>query len=200
MTLTGRPGAKTSDEYATPPSLWRPLARAVGGFDLDPASGAESTPIAETRFTKEDDGLARAWFGNVWLNPPFGDPSGTGRSARETWLRKARAEAERDDVDLVTVLLPVDTSTDWFHRHVLDADTICFLSSRPQFEGESVHTGFACHIAVFGETPEELVDVLETMGAVFRGREYVRSTVQDTLVSVDEERTGRSVDTESNHD
>lgn len=181
MTLTGRPGESTSDEYATPPSLWRPLARAVGGFDLDPASGAESTPIADTRYTTDDDGLAKPWFGSVWLNPPFGDRSGTGTGSRERWLVKARAEAARDAVDVVAVLLPVDTSTDWFHRHVVDAPAICFLASRPQFEGESVHTGFACMVVVYGDPPTDLIGTLETMGAVFRGREFHRSTVQRTL-------------------
>lgn len=182
MTHTGRPGEETSDEYATPASIWRPLARALGGFDLDPASGAESTPIASTRFTKEDDGLSRAWFGSVWLNPPFGDSSGTGRSGRQRWLRKARKEIDRPDVDLIIMLLPVDTSTDWFHRHVVDADTVCFLSSRPQFEGESVHTGFACMIVVFGDPPDALLSALEGLGAVFRGREFFSSTRQQRLV------------------
>jgi len=194
VTLTGRPGEETSDEYATPTSIWRPLSRAVGGFDLDPASGAESTPIAGNRFTKDDDGLSRSWFGSVWLNPPFGDRSGTGEGNRETWIRKARKEAKRDVVDQVAVLLPVDTSTEWFHRHVVDADTICYLSSRPQFEGESVHTGFACMIVVYGDVPDELIDTLETMGAVFRGREYRRSLLQTTLV--DESRNGHDTGTE----
>lgn len=181
MTFTGRPGEKTSDEYATPTDLWRPLSRAVGGFDLDPASGAESTPIADERYTREDDGLSKPWFGTVWLNPPFGDRSGTGRSSRETWLRKARNEIDRADVDLITVLVPVDTSTDWFHRHVVAADTICFLSRRPQFEGESVHTGFACMVVVYGDPSDALLEALETKGAVFRGREYHRRTVQATI-------------------
>jgi hypothetical protein len=181
MTFTGRPGEETSDEYATPTSLWRPLSRAVDGFDLDPASGAESTPIASTRYTKEDNGLEQPWFGKVWVNPPFGDRSGTGTSNRELWLKKARSELSRDEVDFITFLLPVDTSTDWFHEHAVAADTICLLSSRPQFEGESVHTGFACMILVYGNTPSDLVDALEEKGAVFQGREYVSSTAQTTL-------------------
>lgn len=169
------------DEYATPPSIWRPLAEALEGFDVDPASGAESTPIAPTRYTKEDDGLSRAWHGDVWLNPPFGDSCGTGETKRGRWLRKARNEAARDEVRSVTVLLPVDTSTGWFHEHVVEAPILCLLDKRPQFQGESVHTSFACCIAVYGDPPEELAEVLEEMGAVFRGREYHRSTVQTKL-------------------
>lgn len=189
MTFTGRPGEKTSDEYATPPTLWRPIARAVGGFDLDPASGAESTPIADTRYTKEDDGLSQSWFGTVWLNPPFGDQSGPGRGGRETWLRKARNEVNRDQVDLITVLLPVDTSTDWFHRHAVAADVICFLSRRPQFVGESVHTGFACMVVVYGETPEQLLETLGSMGSVFRNQQYRPNSVQTRLAGTDTQPT-----------
>ena len=35
-----------NNDYATPAEIWRPLSRAVGGFDLDAASGAEC-PVAE---------------------------------------------------------------------------------------------------------------------------------------------------------
>lgn len=53
------------NEYATPPRIWRPLARAVDGFDLDAASGAEPTPIAPDRYTAEHDGLAQAWLSGL---------------------------------------------------------------------------------------------------------------------------------------
>lgn len=188
MTFKHRPGNDTdeADEYATPTSLWRPLARAVGGFDVDPASGAEGTPIASTRYTKEDNGLEQSWHGDVWLNPPFGDPGSTGQSKRGTWLRKARSEAAREDVRTVTVLLPVDTSTSWFHDHVVDAPAICFMGpGRMEFEGEQAeetgNTSFATCLAVFGNPPNSLVTTLEKFGAVFRGRVYHRQTIQVTL-------------------
>jgi hypothetical protein len=184
MTHKHRP-SNGDDEYATPPWLWRKLARAVDGFDVDPASGAESTPIADTRYTREDDGLSQAWHGDVWLNPPFGDPSGTGRGSREEWLLKARNETNRDEVRTVTALLPVDTSTDWFHEHVIPANAICLMDSRVEFQGEKKHdtggTSFPTCIAVFGDAPESLIDALEDLGAVFRGREYYESTTQARL-------------------
>jgi len=172
------------DEYATPPSLWRPLARAVGGFDVDPCSGAESTPIAPTRYTAEEDGLAQAWHGDVWVNPPFGDKTSVGGGKRGEWLTKARNEAARDEVRTVTVLLPVDTSTAWFHQGALEADTVCFLNHRTEFEGQDGHTSFATMLLVFGSPPDELVEALEKRGAVFRGRQYFRSTVQQSLEEV----------------
>jgi len=71
MTLYETDMSDTEDSYATKPELWRPLSDALGGFDLDPASGAESEHIAETVYTKDDDGLSHDWPGTVWLNPPF---------------------------------------------------------------------------------------------------------------------------------
>jgi len=170
------------NEYATPGRIWRPLADAVGGFDVDPASGAESTPIASTRFTKEDDGLSKAWHGWVFVNPPW-STSGDG-SAKEVWLRKARNEIKRDDVDGVVVLLPADTSAHWFHDHMLAADALCLVGpGRIPFEGEDRNPSFKLAIAVYGGLPGALVDTLDEFGAVIRGREIVDPQPQEKLVT-----------------
>ncbi|ELY68869.1 DNA N-6-adenine-methyltransferase [Natrinema versiforme] len=170
-----------NNEYATPPKIWRPIDRAVDGFDLDPASGAESSPIAETRYTKADDGLSKAWFGNVWLNPPW-STNGNG-NAKHRWLQKARSEAARDAVDRVVVLIPSDTGAHWFHDHVLEADAVCFVGpGRIPFEGVGVdrNPSFALVIAVFGPVDDELADALHTFGAVMRGREMYEPLQQAT--------------------
>lgn len=170
------------DEYATPPRLWRPLARAVDGFDVDPASGAESTPIAETRYTKADDGLAQAWHGSVWLNPPWSSDGDA--SAKERWLRKARNEANRDAVDEVVVLLPADTSAHWFHDHVLAADAVCLVGpGRIPFEGESRNPSFALVLAVFGDAGDDLVDALDSLGTVIVDSRAYSPTKQTRLRS-----------------
>jgi phage N-6-adenine-methyltransferase len=169
-----------NDEFATPPKLWRPLARAVDGFDTDPASGAESTPIASTRYTKADDGLSKAWHGDVWLNPPW-STNGNG-SAKERWLTKARSEANRTAVDRVVVITPSDTGAHWFHEHVLAADAVCFVGpGRIPFEGEDRNPSFALAIAVFGPVDDVLADALDSLGAVVRGRSLYEPTPQATL-------------------
>lgn len=171
------------NEYATPPEIWRPLARAVDGFDLDPASGAESTPIASTRFTKEDDGLSQAWHGSVWLNPPW---SSTGDGSEKVrWLRKARNESNRDDVDVVLVLLPADTSAHWFHDHMLEAEALCLVGpGRIAFEGESRNPSFALAIAAFGLVDGALVDAMEELGPVIQGKAVHDPFPQVTLGGV----------------
>lgn len=175
-------GNADSSEYGTPPEVWRPLDNAVSGFDLDPASGAESTPIAETRYTKEDNGLSKAWFGNVWLNPPWGDSQGGGGGKNKNrWLSKARQESQREEVNTVTVLITLDPTTEWFQTHIIDAPAICLLDSRIQFEGQDNDLPYPLCIAVYGDPPDPLIETLDTMGAVFRGREYVSQSLQSRL-------------------
>lgn len=169
-----------NNEYATPPKIWRPLARAVDGFDLDAASGAEPTPIAPKRFTKDDDGLLKAWHGDVFLNPPWAT-NGDG-SAKEEWLRKARNEAHREDVRRVVMVLPSDTGAHWFHDHVLAADAVCFVGpGRIPFIGGDRNPSFALLIAVFGPVDHELADALGTLGEVVRGRSIHDPTPQAAL-------------------
>lgn len=157
------------NEYATPPEIWRPLSRAVDGFDLDPCSGAEPTPIAPERFTKEDDGLSKAWHGAVFVNPPW-STNGDG-NAKHRWLKKARNESNRDAVDVVVVLLPADTSSHWFHDHILAAEAVCLVGpGRIPFVGGDRNPAFQMSISAFGDVSDELVSALDELGAVIHGR------------------------------
>jgi len=174
----------SDNEYGTPPDLWRRLAEPVDGFDVDPCSGAESTPIAPIRFTKEDDGLRQAWHGDVFVNPPWS--SNGDASAKEQWLSKCRAEAKRDTVDSVIVLLPSDTSAGWFHEHVLAAEIVCFYGpGRLSFVGGDKNPSFGLIIAVYGDEAEAYRDVLDSRGVVIEGRTVYQPTAQTTLTVTD---------------
>ena len=63
----------TSDEHYTPKHLFEALNVE---FDLDVAApiGGSNVP-ANKYYTKENDGLISEWFGNVWMNPPYSNPS-----------------------------------------------------------------------------------------------------------------------------
>lgn len=161
----------SSDEFGTPPEFVRPLSEAVDGFDLDPASGAERTAHASTRFTKEDDGLSREWFGTVWLNPPF--------SEKERWVRRARAQVADENVQTAVVLLPVDTSTQLFHEHVTAAPVVCFVEGRLSFTGGDRNPNFGILLAVFGEVSDQLLDALDRKGVVYHDEDrHVRARQQ----------------------
>lgn len=65
--------------------------------------------------TKETDALQVPWFGRVWLNPPYG------RGMAE-WLAKARSELQKGNVQIVVILIPARTDTQWFHDWVWDKE------------------------------------------------------------------------------
>jgi len=170
-------GAFTSqetDEWATPPEFVRPLADAIGGFDLDPCSGAEKSPVAAETYTAEDDGLAHSWHGDVWLNPPYSDIP--------TWIRKAINELNAGNADSVTALVKGDTSTDWYQRYGFEADAIAFIDGRLQF-GVSNDAPFPSHVLVFGDASREVLDVLDSHGTVIRP-EGVESSEQATITDI----------------
>jgi hypothetical protein len=147
---------ETNDEVATKRELWEPLADAVGGFDLDPAAGCEPTPIAEERYTPEDDGLAQPWFGTVWLNPPFDN--------KARWYRKLYDEFRNGDVDCVVAVARVDTSTDWFHDTFVTADVIGFLDGRDWYIGGD-SPSFASMVGLWNPTLEAEA-ALDCLGTV----------------------------------
>jgi len=107
------------DEYVTPRWVWEPW-HGVLGFVLDAAaSPANKLPPCKLFYTKEDsafdhnwalDVSAQWWHGSAaaWCNPPY---SRTGGPLKK-WVEKALEESRRGLV--IAMLLPADTSTDWF--------------------------------------------------------------------------------------
>lgn len=62
-------------DWYTPPEWIERARQVLGTIHLDPASDElpQQWIKAEKYYTKEQDGLSKSWFGNVWLNPPFAD-------------------------------------------------------------------------------------------------------------------------------
>ena len=105
-------------EWLTPPEI----IRALGRFDLDPCAPRQRPwPTARRHFTIEDDGLCKAWFGRVWLNPPYG---------RETnrWLAKLARHGDG------IALIFARTETRMFFDHIwARASAVLFLRGRLTF-------------------------------------------------------------------
>lgn len=109
-----------SKEWYTP----RPIFEALGiDFDLDPCSPGQEIVRwipAQIHYTIQDDGLSAKWFGNCFVNPPYG-------SDTPRWL--ARLAAHGNGIALVFARC----DTRWFHKFVPQADAICFIRGRVQF-------------------------------------------------------------------
>jgi hypothetical protein len=110
-----------SDDWFTPPSVFQRLNLV---FDLDPCSpGPNHWVPAKRIYTKADDGLRQPWFGQVFMNPPFG-----GRRGQVPWLKKFFAHG--DGIALVAAR----TSADWFHDVVVpNAQILCFPNGKTKF-------------------------------------------------------------------
>lgn len=97
----GKNGADDDvDDRGTKPSFMAEMEERFGAFDLD-AAAASHNAKAPNYYTREDDGLAQPWFGNVWCNPPYSDCG--------AWVEKAWAEWGReggDPLERIVMLLP----------------------------------------------------------------------------------------------
>jgi hypothetical protein len=144
-----------NDEVATSPSLWRPLRRHFHGFDLDPAAGAEPTPIAEERYTER--GLQRPWYGTVWLNPPFSD--------KGPWFERLVNHIERDLVDAAVAVSSPPTSSAWFQDCFSTADQLVFLSERDVYLFNGDNPSFSTVLA-FWNPPAAATEWAQTQGVV----------------------------------
>lgn len=114
------------DEWGTPRSLFDVLD-AEFSFTLDPCANYNRALKNMAHINKYVDGLGCAWFGRVFVNPPY-----SGKSI-EQWIRKADVEAPHCEV--IVMLIPTTkTGTKWFKELVLDKDVeMRFLTGRINF-------------------------------------------------------------------
>jgi len=86
---------------------------AMGSIDLDPASHPDANDVVRAAhyFTEYMNGLTQAWFGNVWLNPPFGE--------WDNWVPKVMSEL--DSVVQMVLLMPSRGICDQVRRPVKKA-------------------------------------------------------------------------------
>lgn len=110
--------AARTDVWLTPPPVLAPL----GEFDLDPCAAiGQPWRTARVQYTIEDNGLAREWFGRVWLNPPYGQETGD-------WLSRLAQHGRG------TALIFARTETDMFFRYVWErATALHFFRGRLHF-------------------------------------------------------------------
>lgn len=112
----------TTVEWLTPPHI----IDAMGGpdsFDLDPATPVvQPYPTARARYTRQDNGLIRPWFGRVWLNPPYDS------AVIAQWLGRMAQHGRG------CAFIFARTETDAFFRFVWDSATaVLFLRGRVNF-------------------------------------------------------------------
>ena len=152
--------SSTHHAWETPATLLEGLHAVFGRFDLDPCAPRRSRTRVRARvhLTAEDDGLAVAWHGTVFVNPPYG----RGLAA---WVAKARREVEEGRAKTVVALLPARPDTAYWHAHVAGRATVYFLRGRLRFGDGGNSAPFPSALAVWGAGPE----MLPALDAALRG-------------------------------
>jgi phage N-6-adenine-methyltransferase len=131
-----------SDEWETPKKFFDAVDK-VFHFTLDVCANRRNAQCP-CFYTKEEDGLSRAWTGVCWMNPPYG---------REIsrWVRKAY-ESSLSGESVIVCLLPARTDTRWWHDYVISrADGVRFVKGRIKFSRRGP-APFPSALVVFGDS------------------------------------------------
>jgi phage N-6-adenine-methyltransferase len=139
MTLAYMPASKT-DDWATPQYLFDEW-NAKYDFELDAAASSENHKCAnwyglDHPDTDRRDGLAQAWTGKTWVNPPYG-------KVLNQWVGHAA-----EQLTPVVMLLPARTDTRWFHSYCINR-RITFIKGRVKFGGNANAAPFPSMIVEF---------------------------------------------------
>lgn len=118
-----------SNEWYTPSRYIEAAREVMGSIDLDPASCAmaNQTVKAKRYYSIEDNGLEQPWYGNVWLNPPYGKAipytshgryMGGGstkiKSLQTQFIEKALREYKAGKIHQLMLLVTANTTVKWF--------------------------------------------------------------------------------------
>jgi phage N-6-adenine-methyltransferase len=156
-----------SDEYATPPEIFRRFG-ADCTLDVCATKGKAMCP---SFFTKEQDGLKQRWRGTVWMNPPYSD--------LVNWCRKAYEYALAGGT--VIALLPVWSDAGWFHSHVRYGE-ITFLRGKLSYVGRAGYAWFPSMVVMWSsetvrrKATDPLLARLDNKGLA-RGGRYIAAQI-----------------------
>jgi phage N-6-adenine-methyltransferase len=135
--------SSATDNWTTPQDFFDRMNRKYGPFDLDVCASSNNAKCPKF-FTKEDDGLAQAWVGRCWMNPPYGREIGL-------WMEKAWRSSLSGA--LVVCLVPARTDTVWWHTYAMQGE-IEFLRGRLKFGGGKNSAPFPSAVVVFKPYPK----------------------------------------------
>jgi phage N-6-adenine-methyltransferase len=117
------------NEWYTPPEFIEAARKVMGGIDLDPASSEIANQIVHAKyyFTKEDDGLKKPWYGNVFMNPPYAS------ELIKQFASKFASHVVDGSISQGIVLVNNATETAWFRELIDCASAVVFTSGRVRF-------------------------------------------------------------------
>lgn len=161
------PSPKSSiQDYFTPPEIIAAVGEGMGGIDLDAASHwlANRVHRIPEYFDVNKSAFAHEWFGNVWLNPPYGNNG--------PWFARALEQIESGNVRQLAILSPVWAFTTALAGPLMEqvAATILLVPT-PKFWGNKdpskTGTNNPHCIVYFGDRRREMFAALQPFGIPF---------------------------------
>ena len=132
MSYKGAPMMSEKQDWGTPQSFFEYVENEFATtFSVDACASPHNYKVP-FYFSEEDDALeeGKSWFGNVWLNPPFGK----GGLIQRKFMLKASQEAGLGNC-YVYALIPARTDTRLFHEIIMkEASAVYFIKGRLNFE------------------------------------------------------------------
>jgi hypothetical protein len=158
-----------NNEWYTPEPFIAAAREVMGAIDCDPASSevANATVQAERFFTKDDDGLRQAeWGERVWMNPPYAQP------LISEFAANLVHRLEDGQVREACVLVNNATEARWFRTMSSRASAMCLVDSRVKFiDSEGKPSGAPLQgqvVMYFGENASKFADAFAEQGEVWR--------------------------------
>lgn len=117
-------------DYFTPPEIVDAARQAMGGIDLDAASHplANRTHKIPDYFHTGRSAFDNAWYGRVWLNPPYGNNA--------PWFERIGRFTDTGEVEQLCMLSPMWAFQTAIARPIMERTTgLILLSPTPRFWG-----------------------------------------------------------------
>lgn len=118
-----------NNEWYTPAEYIEVARETMGSIDTDPASCefANKTVKASVYYDVNDNGLSKDWEGNVWMNPPYGQPEIL------HFAKKLVTEIEIGNTKQACVLVNNATETNWFQLLLKTVTAVWFIDRRIKY-------------------------------------------------------------------
>ncbi len=175
-----------SNEWYTPARYVEVAREVMGSIDLDPASCelANRTVKAIRYYTQRDNGLAKEWHGNVWLNPPYGlvTPGlrGSTKSLQAYFAKELLRRYQAQEIEQAIVLLFAPAlGMPWFQPFW--EYPVCIARHRVVFnkpDGTQDYYGFGNVFIYLGSNEAKFIEVFSKFGRIAKAIDTPRQTVQ----------------------
>ena len=161
--------ATGNSEWYTPPEYIEAAKRLMGSIEVDPASSDKANEIvgADIYYTKENDGLSKKWYGNVWMNPPYSQP--TVSAFCNQFVENYRA----GEITQGCVFVNNATETAFMQNMLSVCAAICLVRGRVAFldpEGNPGNPLQGQTLLYFGDEAHRFAGIFKQFGVVLFAR------------------------------